>query len=155
MLRLFAAKNVGSLALAELVDALERALPTAQTVADVIDIFAKLAPAFWDTIGTFHDGPHLPAEHANEVQALLAGLTATTMAAHIRAADVAPDLQSLITLLLLALPERALAHASTSLQTQFATARHIAATDDALRSEVAALTQQLAVVWCGPVSCAS
>lgn len=155
MLRLFAAKNVGSIALAELIDALERALPTAQTVADVVDIFAKLVPAFWDTIGTFHDGPHLPAEHANEVQALLAGLAATTMAAHVRAADVAPDLQSLIALLLLALPERALASASTSLQTQFATARHIAATDDALRSEVAALTQQLAVVWCGPVSCAS
>ncbi len=153
MLRLFAAKNVGSIALAELVDALDRALPKAQTVADVVDIFAKLTPAFWDTIGTFHDGPHLPAEHASEVQALLVGLAATTMAAHVRA-DVAPDLQSLIALLLLALPERALAHASTSLQTQFATARHIAASDDALRSEVAALTQQLAVVWCAPVSCA-
>ncbi len=154
MLRLFAAKNVGSIALAELVDTLERALPTAQTMADVVDIFAKLAPAFWDTIGTFHDGPHLPAEHVNEIQALLAGLAATTMAAHVRAAQVALARQPLLALLLLALPEKALASAPLPLRTAFAKAAHIDATDAALRSEVAALSQQLAVVWCGPDSCA-
>lgn len=154
MLRLFAAKNVGSIALTSLVAALEQALPTAQTVADVVDIFTHVAPTFWDTIGTFHDGPHLPTEHANEVQALLAGLTATPMAAMVRASHVATELQPLIALLLLALPERALASASPALQSAFATARQIASNDHALRDEVAALSQQLAVVWCGPVSCA-
>ncbi len=154
MLRLFAAKNVGSIALASLVDALEQALPTAHTVTDVVDIFARLAPTFWDTIGTFHDGPHLPDEHAAEVQALLAGLAATPMAAAVRAAHVEPALQPILALLLLALPERALARASLALRTAFTTARHIVETDQALRSEVAALQQQLAVVWCGPVSCA-
>ncbi len=154
MLRLFAAKNLGSIALTALVEELEQALPTAQTVADVVDIFAKLAPTFWDTIGTFHDGPHLPTEHASEVQALLAGLAASPMAALVKTSRVAPELQPLIALLLLALPERALTSASLSLQTAFATARHIAATDDGLRREVAALSQQLAVVWCGPASCA-
>lgn len=154
LLRLLVTNGAGPAALVPLVDRLRQMLVTATDVAAVLDVFAELPPALAQAIGVLHDPARVPTEHAALTEPLRLALNATPLMDAIRASSIPATQQELVALFLLALPPAALADAAPALQLALTQLTTLPATQMTLRSEVAALAQQLAVVWCNAPSCA-
>jgi len=154
LLRLLVTNGAGPAALAPLVDRLQQTLATASEVTAVLDVFAELPPALAQAIGVLHDPARVPTEHAALTEPLRLALNATPLMDAIRASSIPSAQQELVALFLLALPPAALADAAPHLRNALTLLTTLPTSHVTLQLEVAALAQQLAVVWCNAARCA-